>query len=130
MSHEQLERDLTAAAAEIERLRLSADDANLSRIVAEEERELLRKNNLTNCLQIASLQEALSRAEAARDAAVKDAGRVNHLESYGNVVAGVGPDMKAENAKFGWTNNSLFTPPRTLREVIDGAMAASKDRRK
>jgi chromosome segregation ATPase len=39
------------------------DDANLSCIAAQEERELLRKNNLQNCLQIAALQEALLKAE-------------------------------------------------------------------
>lgn len=55
--------EIDSCAETVRNLELAADDANLSRIAAEEERELLRRNNVDNCLQITALQEALLSAE-------------------------------------------------------------------
>ena len=53
----QLERALSDSQREVERLELAADDANLSRIAAEEERELLRKRALTAEAELARVRE-------------------------------------------------------------------------
>ncbi len=63
--------ELSALRAELEQERHAADDANLSRIAAEEERELLRENltkcrnaTVQNALQITALQEELMKSGA------------------------------------------------------------------
>lgn len=73
-----------------------ADDAHLSCIAAEEERELLRKKNIDNCLQITALQEALMQAEsrladlraklAAADSGMPKPDVMLHVHENGHVV--------------------------------------------
>ena len=48
---------------------IKADDAQLSYVAAKEELELLRANNLKNCLQIANLQDELMKVRAAQEEA-------------------------------------------------------------